>query len=792
MTEKQPKSKIDTSAESHRRLVEEGKDIESRLDEDIQLLKNIKENEGKGAENTPRVGSMIIDAFKSVYPDDQVSIDRIKTIRKIYNDKLNDGLQKDPKREGFWGNKAMEYLFKEVLTDQEKESFLLSQKQEEKRLLGDGEGMKIAGVPGIEFALREIFRILPVESIQGTEKNTKSSKKPAADSNSTEKGSEEPHEKTETEEERKGKEVAPKIEEPKVETPPELEQPQEKEEIKIEDEEARWEQFKERAEQTEATPLEQRNKLKGLVGKFYEGAKEKVSGIFEKKKEYLNERNAELSEKSKELGPRAEGFVRFLGEKYNKLNWKYKIAIGAGLGIGATVFSGVSAPIALICGVGIGAQRVAGGLGMFLKFEKHLQETGEGNKQGFFARQEWYKKIAERPERQRQLAAAIMAASYTIGMSAAFKEAIHLASESSYGEAVHEWLKNHWPFSTATTVAPSASAAVASHEAAAPDMVNGETVPADLSAPDVHVAPEVPATPEMPHVSVDASSGHGYEFMAKRLYEQLHAQHLDPNKFAADSDIHKLLTADATSIDKVVHQIAADPHHGFFNPETGTSVQINLHDQMTIDSDGQIHLGDTIHAPADAHVTPAYHPNVEAQATPVAEPPTSHPEVPTHPAEAPTTPTVEAKTMPVTQEHPATVETRAPTAEPQTPAEASTPPAPVESAVQETVTNHFGLKIPMSEPHIYEVKTPAGEIYRTVFGGSDEARFKFAQDFLTRPENQGTLIRFVHTVHSVFGNRIQIDEIGAETTAGHTSWLANFFTKPVEPPDPKDFGKIIK
>ena len=126
------------------------------------------------------------------------------------------------------------------------------------------------------------------------------------------------------------------------------------------------------------------------------------------------------------------------------------------------------------------------------------------------------------------------------------------------------------------------------------------------------------------------------------------------------------------------------------------------------------------------------------------------------------------------------------------PAETPAPHVPVESAIPETVTNHFGLKIPTSEPHIYEVKTPTGEIYRAVFGGSDEARFKFAQDFLSSPENQGTPIRFVHTVHSMLGDRIQVDELGAETTAGHTSWLANFFAKPVEAPDPKDFEKIIK
>jgi hypothetical protein len=105
--------------------------------------------------------------------------------------------------------------------------------------------------------------------------------------------------------------------------------------------------------------------------------------------------------------------------------------------------------------------------------------------------------------------------------------------------------------------------------------------------------------------------------MVKRLWEQLHdpAKHFAlPSGTDPDSDVAKLFAADADSIDKVVHQIAADPQHGFFNAD-GTSVQINLDDHLSILPDGQIHIANStynydipVHAPEGAPVTPEYHP----------------------------------------------------------------------------------------------------------------------------------------------------------------------------------------
>lgn len=360
----------------------------------------------------------------------------------------------------------------------------------------------------------------------------------------------------------------------------------------------------------EGTPKEWRDTLRKLITGAQERFGHHERG--ERLQAYLSERSKTLNTEAAAYGPKAEKLVRSIGERYGKLNWKYKIAIGAGLGISAAAFSGVSTPLALLFGAGIVTQRAAGMASMFLKFEKHLQETGEGKSDSFLARQDWYKKIAEKPERQRQLAAAVMSAAYTSGMSLAIGEAIHLASESSWGEAVHEWLKQQWPFQ-GTGSAP----AVPEH--------SGPKVSGIIEHPGVAPAPVVPevhgVVPAMPTVSVEASAGHGYEYMLKQLWKELQAKHLDPSNYAAGTDIHTLLTADAHSIDSVVHQIAADPKHDFFHAD-GTSVRIDSHAQMTLGSDGEVHLSeaghDILQAPAHMPTTSAYPPS---------EPPISQPEV---------------------------------------------------------------------------------------------------------------------------------------------------------------------
>lgn len=329
-------------------------------------------------------------------------------------------------------------------------------------------------------------------------------------------------------------------------------------------------------------------------------AKARVEATVRKENEeaavYFANRSKELDKKSEGFGAWVGKSFHLLGERYNKLGWKTKLAVGFGLGAGAASFAGVSALVAGTFAVGLGAQRLAGMASMYIKFEKHLQDTSEGTSKGFLGRREWYQKLFKgTSERQRKVTALVMAATYTGGMSYAIREAVHVASESSYGEAVHEWLKQHYPFGPAETIAPAAGVSAYHVEAPSHPVVGA-------AAGEVAAGATAPEMPDIP-----ASDGHGYEYMMKRMWEQLQGKGLDADQYPEGSDIRQLLEADAGSIDKVVHQLAADPDHGFFNAD-GTSVQIDPGAHMTIDADGDINLGDAVHASPDSATTPEYHP----------------------------------------------------------------------------------------------------------------------------------------------------------------------------------------
>ena len=126
---------------------------------------------------------------------------------------------------------------------------------------------------------------------------------------------------------------------------------------------------------------------------------------------------------------------------------------------------------------------------------------------------------------------------------------------------------------------------------------------------------------------VEAARGRGYEYMLKQLWKRLRARHLDPSVYAQDSDIRVLLDADAHSIDKVVHRIAADPKHGFSRAD-GTSVLIDPGARMTIGARGEIILSNpgqgVRRTPALARSAPRPKPPVSERS----EAPIAHPEAP--------------------------------------------------------------------------------------------------------------------------------------------------------------------
>ncbi|MFA6502804.1 MAG: hypothetical protein WCT45_00930 [Candidatus Paceibacterota bacterium] len=213
------------------------------------------------------------------------------------------------------------------------------------------------------------------------------------------------------------------------------------------------------------TPAELKNELREVVGKFFGSAKEKLamSERGEKLKSFLSERSNALAEKAKGFGSAIENFVREKGEEYNKLSFKKKLLIGAILGVGTAAFATVSTPLATALAINLGIQRFGGAASAFLKLEKHLQNTVQGESKNILGRQEWYQNLfLGSSERQRKITAALVAATYGSAFGSALGATVQFASESSAGEMVHEWLhavlghnvETVVPHPTPTEVAP--------------------------------------------------------------------------------------------------------------------------------------------------------------------------------------------------------------------------------------------------------------------------------------------------------------------------------------------------
>ena len=548
---------------------------------------------------------------------------------------------------------------------------------------------------------------------------------------------------------------------------------------------------------SESTRAEKISALRKLLNKFPSIGDKKVEGKSKtsergaRLKINLNNRSKELDAEAGKLGWVEKKF-RALGERYNKLSFREKLGVGIALGLGAGGLATVSMPAALACMGGIAIQRTAGLASMFLKFEKNAQDG------------KWKKEKA--------IGKAIL---YTAGMTAGMlllaegvKEGINYADQHNWGEATLEWLKSHWPFSHT----PETTKYVPVKIETAPSLNEMLNVSEKLAVPpstqtleslDVQssIQPLETPAPEIPQVSVNASAGRGYEFMIKRLWEQLQDKNIDPSTFDSDSDIHRLLSADAHSIDKVAHQIAADPNHGFFRAD-GTSVRIDLSTQMTIGADGQIHISDAAHpdivqAPAHVPVTPAYHPEAPAAQTEVpvsahaevapqahAEPlnvEAAHVENAEVPASAHESGPISAHNgSEVSETSTPTVDTHVATVEPRL----STPET---GAIEGNIINRFGVSVSPREPHFY-FDTGAKHIF--IYGGSPlEKANAIQQHLIVHPDN----IVYSSDTSGVY--RIPWHFVNGKAMPGmpvQTRGLFGFFKSFMKAPDPSEFKRFIK
>lgn len=549
------------------------------------------------------------------------------------------------------------------------------------------------------------------------------------------------------------------------------------------------------------------DKLRSLI----EGAKEKVDW-WKSAEEGLIRRSADLDAKAENIGGLEKHF-RKMGEKYNKLDWKYKLAIGAGLGLGVTVSTMTGAfPLAYALMAGVGVQRSAALSTMFLKFEKDLMDRKAGGKEKAMAKAMVYT-IA--------MGGAMLAA------GAAVRDGLDLVSKTSLGHSVNGWLKDHWPSGQQTTgvsskgaadtleqhpqvskstlnVPPAPAAAAAVSEAAQQGPVEAASPRIEADALDqaskqslaevtepvaTEPAAAVEATPneslvgeEVPGVSVEATKGKGYEYMLKRLWEKSVEAGLKPEDYPKGSDLRALLEADTASIDKTVHNLATD--NEYFK-ETGRSVQVNLGDKMTIDTKGNIWMNDeTILAHKEAPTTAPYHPEatvapeppapVGPESIPYFEQPVENP-VTDQPSPASVAPADTGFNPPVTMTDATSYSEKMPTASPEV-----TPETPA--------INSHGVPVFTKDPHFYA--GAKGEVF--ISGGTPAEQEIKIREYLKEHPKEGV----IGTNITNNPNKIRVrwfvnpDGFVAAESAEPKGWLN--FSKLTGAPKPDEFVKIIK
>lgn len=566
------------------------------------------------------------------------------------------------------------------------------------------------------------------------------------------------------------------------------------------------------------TPGEAKSTLSRLLEgykKTLAGAKEKVDW-WKSSSEQLIRRSKELDAQAEKVGGLENAF-RKLGEQYNKLGWKSKLAVGLGLGLGAGIsMAAVSLPGIIAFTAGIGAQRAAGLATMYLKYEKAAIEKGKDKESRFWKEKQFAK-----------------AALYTAGMTAGMAYAVKEISETEFAQRAAQWLKEQYPFGSSPDATLSGEATSVKPPVEGPPLSVAvpSTPEASIAEPAASVAGEGTVVPEpaLESLSVGATKGYGYEYMAKRLWEDLQTKGLDPNNFDDKSDIHALLKATPETINKVVHELAIK--NEFFKPD-GASVRIDMDSTLSFNNEGALALNGSVSATENALMTPPYPqtplasaaapeapqmPDYKTEAAaigveipaaaPVAE--TIRDSVPTHeihgaPAEhlvsqpmadipAPPEPPAPLQSPESIAYIPAPDEVPVPQpseAVSEIPAESSIaiaePPVAVEQ-VADSITNQYGLEVSISKPHIY-ADANAERLF--VYGGSPEVRAETIAKYLT--ENPKNVI-FAADDSGTY--RIPWHLVDGKPEPGapmRTNGLFGFFSTWMSPPEPGEFAKVVK
>lgn len=261
----------------------------------------------------------------------------------------------------------------------------------------------------------------------------------------------------------------------------------------------------------------QRSKLRGLIDKLTGGVKEKFDW-YKSSSEKLIRRNEELDAEAEKITG-GEKFFRALGERYNKMSFKSKLALGAGLGLGAVLSGAALSLPAMLTFVGlVGVQRTAGLMSMYMKFENASPHGGKRDE-----------KFWQWGQKEKAMAKAIV---YTMGMSVGMGYVFKEASETETAHRVQEWLgdtlsKIYGAISSGADTAPSST-----FES---EMEGWRPVETDSSP-----MPEKAEAPAQAPVAASGAAQYKYELQAEvRRYSDM-MQHAEVPATAPEAPLTKL------------------------------------------------------------------------------------------------------------------------------------------------------------------------------------------------------------------------------------------------------------
>lgn len=242
----------------------------------------------------------------------------------------------------------------------------------------------------------------------------------------------------------------------------------------------------ETAPRDERTPKEWREKLLGSVGKLL--------GIerTERLDAYLGERLESLHEKAEEYGPKAVEAVGSVVERYNKLNWKTKLAVTGALMLGV---SSTAVALPLVSGALTAAlygQRLLGAAGLGMNKRKKLDAKIAANPE------HW---MANKSELVKNAYAVALAAVYMAGTSFI----VHEGVEQLRSLGISDWFSGA---SDAPDTEPSHTGSVTEtpdNTVDTPSVAEQDTVQPEPSAPTSGESASQADVP-VPAESTDAAS----------------------------------------------------------------------------------------------------------------------------------------------------------------------------------------------------------------------------------------------------------------------------------------------